>query len=198
MSEVSISSATVSEPISMETGVQARSREIDYPNDCTTEKARKKHKDRILRENPNTLYADYTSQNERRVKSDLIFYTSLIPEWKSAIRHKYQHVVQERIDKGERFVICHDETLDTSKFILKISSYTTGTVLVQGAEARLTLFEEVFPQLKTRVEKERDERLKDASPSPAAHQLEEREHTADEEASSPIAELTDDLSKLSA
>ncbi|KAL1255521.1 hypothetical protein QQF64_013582 [Cirrhinus molitorella] len=47
--------------------------------------------------------------------------------------------------------------LDTDNPILTITYYTKGTFLLQGNEASLDSFEEIFPLLKARVEKERDE-----------------------------------------
>lgn len=47
--------------------------------------------------------------------------------------------------------------LDTENPILTITYYTKGTFLLQGNEASLNSFEGIFPQLKARIEEERDQ-----------------------------------------
>lgn len=108
----------------MTTNDQAETREIVYPKDCTNKKGRNKYKGRILRENPDILYADYKAQTSgqtgKRGKHDLIFYTILIHEWKSAIGDKYQYLHVNELGNGERFIIFKDEMLDTNHIFLTI------------------------------------------------------------------------------
>ncbi len=114
-----------------------------------------------MRENPDSLYADYkvstSGQTEKREKSDLIFYTTLIPEWKSAIDDEYQQVVKTQKDYDEIFTIFQDEMHDKKHIFLTIHFYTTSIVLVQSREENLNLFEEAFAELKARVYRERDQ-----------------------------------------
>ncbi len=44
--------------------------------------ARKKHKEKVLRDNPDVLYADYIQLNGKRIKNNFIFHTALINAWK--------------------------------------------------------------------------------------------------------------------
>lgn len=131
--------------------------EVLYPEKCRSVQARKKHKEKTLRDNPDLLYADYIQLNGRRIKNNLIFYTTLITAWKSAICEEFKNIFKEGIGRGGRLTICKDEMLDTDNPILTITYYTKGTFLLQGNEASLNSFEEIFPRLKARVEEERDE-----------------------------------------
>ncbi len=65
--------------------------------------------------------------------------------------------LKKGIGRGGRLTICEDEMLDTDNPILTITYYTKGTFLLQGNEASLNSFEEIFLLLKARVENERDE-----------------------------------------
>ncbi|KAK9965987.1 hypothetical protein ABG768_005042 [Culter alburnus] len=141
----------------MATPAQAECREVSYPEKCRSVQARKKHKEKTLRDNPDLLYADYIQLNGKRIKNNLIFYTTLITAWKSAICEEYKHIFKEGIGRGGRLTVCKDELLDTDNPILTITYYTKGTFLLQGNEASLNSFEEIFPLLKAKVEEERDE-----------------------------------------
>lgn len=161
---------------------------------------RKKHRERTLKANPHTLYADDSLD-----QIDLIFYTTQIAAWKSTFCDEYKHVVKNSINAGERLTICQDEMLDTNNPILTISCYTNGTVLVQAYEASLKSFEQIFPRLKATVERKRDQ-TPDSPPSTSAHQQKEEQQcqaeerdqpqTAAEETKLSIAKLTDDFSEL--
>ncbi len=128
-----------------------------YPEKCRSVQARKKHKEKVLRDNPDVLYADYIQLNGKRIKNNFIFHTALINAWKLTICEEYKHVFKEGIGRGGRLTICEDEMLDTHNPILTITYYTKGTFLLQGNEVSLNSFEEIFPLLKARVENERDE-----------------------------------------
>lgn len=141
----------------MATLAQAECREVCYPENCKSVQARKKHKEKTLRENPDVLYADYIQLNGRKIKNNFIFYTARIDAWKSVICEKYTHIFKEGIGRGGRLTICEDEMLDTDNPILTITYYTKGTFLLQGNEASLNSFEAIFPQLKVRIEEERDQ-----------------------------------------
>ncbi len=191
----------------MTTNDQAETREIVYPENCTNKKGRTKYKQRILRKNPDILYADYkahtSGQTGERGKNDLIFYTTRIPEWKSAIRDKYQYLHVNELEYGEGFIIFKDEMLDTKHINLTISFYSKGIVLVQSCEENLNNFEIAFAELKARVHRERDlaqmNNPNNPPPPPSDNQLrdgEERDqpHTAVYDTSSSV---TDDFIKLS-
>ncbi len=189
----------------MATNDQAKSMEIVYPENCISDPQKKKYRDRILRENPDSLYADYkvstSGQTEKREKSDLIFYTTLIPEWKSAIDDEYQQVVKTQKDYDEIFTIFQDEMHDKKHIFLTIHFYTTSIVLVQSREENLNLFEEAFAELKARVYRERDQAQMNNpnNPPPPANQLRGGEERAEErdQAQTAVEDTTDDFIKLS-
>ncbi len=167
---------------------------------------RKKHKEKVLRDNPDVLYADYIQLNGKRIKNN--FHTALINAWKLTICEEYKHVFKEGIGRGGRLTICEDEMLDTDNPILTITYYTKGTFLLQGNEVSLNSFEEIFPLLKARVEGPENH-----SPSSSEHQLRDslalleldftefREHTQAKHSDTHntniyIQELKDELQQL--
>ena len=50
-------------------------REMENPAKCKSVQAKKKHKEKTLKENPECLYADYILLNGKNIKNNLIFYT---------------------------------------------------------------------------------------------------------------------------
>lgn len=184
--------------------------EFVYPENCTGVEARKKHRNRIRREKSNTLYVDTCQQNGVKKRIDLSFYSPLITAWKSTFCFEYKHVVKNAINNGEQLIICNDQMLDKEHPILTISCYNTGTFIVQAFEASLDSFESIFPKLKARVERERDQTHVNSTetppPSTSDHQLTEEQQgptekraqpqTAAEETNLSIPKLTTDFSKL--
>lgn len=189
----------------MATNEQAKSREIVYPENCTTKASRRKYKKDTLEKNPDTLYADYKDQTsgDTRERFDLIFYTTLIAEWKSAIDDEYQHVVKN----GERFTIFQDEMHDINNPILTIHFYTTGTVLVQSHEENLKLFDDTFEKLKAKVYRKREQvqmnNPNNPPPPPSDNQRRDGEERAEERDQPQTAvedtssSITNDFIKLS-
>ncbi|XP_076828562.1 uncharacterized protein LOC143474829 [Brachyhypopomus gauderio] len=131
-------------------------REVAYPEKCRSAQAKKKHKQQILQENPDTLYADYIQIHGNRVKNNLIFHTAALSAWRSAICSHYHFTFKEGIGRGGRITVCTDELLDTENPVLTITYYTKGTVLVQGNELSLNSFQLSFPHLRAQVEREVD------------------------------------------
>lgn len=118
----------------MATWQPAECREVEFPSNCTNSKARKQHKELVLRNNAEVLFTDFTVHKGKKIKSDLIFYTVHVFEWKSALCRHYDHISKEGIGRGGRLIICADENLDTDNPELTITYYTNGTVLIQGSE----------------------------------------------------------------
>ncbi|KAI2644554.1 Large tegument protein deneddylase [Labeo rohita] len=85
----------------MATLAQTECREVCYPEKCRSVQARKKHKEKTLRDNPDVLYADYIQLNGKRIKNNFIFHTTMIKAWKLAI----SRVEKER---DETHVNCTD------------------------------------------------------------------------------------------
>ena len=138
--------------IAMATKQPAECREVVFPRKCTSAEARKKHKEQVLKQNPEVLYTDFTVQRGKRVKCNLIFHTNRVPEWTYVLCKHYDHIRKEGIGRGGRLTICEDETLNIDDPQLTISYYKKGTVLVQGNDNSLSSFEKAFPMLKAEVE----------------------------------------------
>ncbi|ROL43816.1 hypothetical protein DPX16_0710 [Anabarilius grahami] len=88
----------------MATLAQAEGREVSYPEKCRSVQARKKHKEKTIRDNPEPLYDDYIQLDGKRIKNNLIFYTTLITAWKSAICEEYKqphshHNLKARVEE---------------------------------------------------------------------------------------------------
>ncbi|KAL7868463.1 hypothetical protein SRHO_G00098470 [Serrasalmus rhombeus] len=132
----------------------AQCREVEFPVKSKSAQAKKKHKEKTLKENPDTLYADFIHLYGKRIKNNLIFHTAAPSAWKSAICRHYKFTFKEGISRGGRVTVCTDENLDTDNPVLTITYYTKGTVLVQENEISLESFEEIFPQLNAEVETE--------------------------------------------
>ncbi|KAI4885658.1 hypothetical protein NFI96_003646 [Prochilodus magdalenae] len=184
----------------METG-PAQCREVEFPAKCKSAQAKKKHKEKTLKDHPDTLYADFIHLHGKRIKNNLIFHTAALSAWRTAICGHYRFTFKEGIGRGGRITVCTDDSLDTDNPLLTITYYTKGTVLVQGNEISLDSFQEIFPQLKTEVEKE--------APSPALREslalleldfTEFKEYTqarlSNSATDSPIQQLKEEVQQL--
>lgn len=127
---------------------------IQYPAHLKSNTARKKHKDKVLRDNLHQLYADYAQINGKKTLNNLIFQTVNVSLWRSCLYAHFPHVVREGIGRGGRLICCQDHTLDTEDPVLTITYYTKGTVLIQGNEEHLISFSKDFPALRCNVEKQ--------------------------------------------
>lgn len=139
----------------MATKQAAECREVEFPSNCKTNKAKKKHKELVLQNNPDVLFTDFTMHRGKRIKNNFIFHTDYLSEWKSVLCKHYDHICKEGIGRGGRLIVCENENLDTDNPELTITYYTKGTILVQGNENGLNSFEENFPQLKAEALKEK-------------------------------------------
>ncbi|XP_067427114.1 uncharacterized protein [Thunnus thynnus] len=163
-------------------------REIEYPAKCKSVYAKNKHKEKTLQENPECLYADYILLNGKKIKNNLIFHTKHPELWKNAVCNNYQHTFKEGIGCGGRVTICQDESLDTENPILTLTYYKTkGTVLVQGNQTSLNLFEKMFHQLKTEVDINRSSSVMDPEDTinPADTEESEQEEEREPEQKDP-------------
>ena len=150
--------AVEAECVTMETerNHSSYSREVEYPANCSSARAKKKHKEATLLSNVEQLFADYIICNGKKIKNNVLFHTDNINTWKQVICNNYTHIVKEGIGRGGRLTVCQDETLDTDNPLLTFTYYTKkGTVLIQGNEASLNSFEELFPKMKAEAERDR-------------------------------------------
>ncbi|MGH0129371.1 UNVERIFIED_CONTAM: hypothetical protein FKN15_043522 [Acipenser sinensis] len=125
--------------------------EIEYPEELSSAKARKNYKDRVLRESPETLIANYSTVDNCRVKCNLLLYTEHPSAWHSALCSTYCNIRKGGISRGRQLTVFEDS--DADSVMLTVNVYHNGTVMVQGRESSLDLFEQSFPALRKRVER---------------------------------------------
>lgn len=69
----------------METESTSYSREVEYPANCNSARAKKKHKETTLLSNPEQLFADFIFCNGKKIKNNVLFHTDNINMWKEII-----------------------------------------------------------------------------------------------------------------
>ncbi len=92
----------------METGQNNNSREVEYPANCSSAKAKKKHKEVTLLSNAEQLFADYIICNGKKITNNVLFHTDNISTWKQVICNNYTHIAKEGIGHGGRLTVCQD------------------------------------------------------------------------------------------
>ncbi|MGH0124272.1 UNVERIFIED_CONTAM: hypothetical protein FKN15_017959 [Acipenser sinensis] len=137
----------------METSQRAESREFQYPAELRSAQARKHHKLSMLRENPECLYTDYSGTGDKKMRSNLIFYTQHFNAWHTAVCKTYTNVTKRGLCQGRQILLREDSDPDST--VLSINVYHSRTVLIQGSEASLTSFEKKYKQLKEAAEIEK-------------------------------------------
>lgn len=123
--------------------------EIQYSDDLKSAWARKTHKLSVLSHNPECLYADHAEFMDKRIRTNLIFHTEHIDLWKAILCQQFPLANHKKIYNGYQ-ISSENEGLACS--VQTVNLYKNGTVLVQGNEASLLVFENLFPSLKTEVD----------------------------------------------
>ncbi|KAL1274398.1 hypothetical protein QQF64_027212 [Cirrhinus molitorella] len=100
---------------------------IQYPSDVTTDSARKIYKQKLLKDNPETLFADLFKTGEL---CNLIFFTDHRNIWHKAIINHYPSVKKEGICNGWKVKI--REPCDPDNTVIMVNIYKNGTVMAQG------------------------------------------------------------------
>lgn len=106
--------------------------QILYPSKATNEQLKKKYKESLLRERPETLFADHFKNGGI---SNLIFYSHNPEAWHSAIRLHYPTVIRKGISNGWKLQVLENEH---SECTTTINLYKTGTITVQGDVRQFT------------------------------------------------------------
>ena len=117
--------------------------EIEYPPELNKKK-RKEYKDKVLRERPETLFADLRSGNI----SNLIFFTDQPQAWLTAISAHYPDVQERQIDYASQLKC--KEVEDPGTVMTTVNVFDTGKVVVQGKN--LQLFKRDFLLIKERAQ----------------------------------------------
>ncbi len=97
---------------------------IQYPSEIKTDSARKNYKQKLLSNNPETLFADLLKTGEI---CNLIFFSDHPSAWHKAIIKHYPSV---KICNGWKVKI--REPQDTDSTVITVNIYKNGTVMVQG------------------------------------------------------------------
>ncbi|KAK1884602.1 Toxin coregulated pilus biosynthesis protein B [Dissostichus eleginoides] len=118
-----------------------------YPQEVKNDSARKAYKLKLLKDRPETLFADLYKSGE---VSNLIFLTDQPLAWHAAISAHYPSVKKEGICNGWKIKIKEVEDPDT--VMTTVNMYKNGTVMVQG---NLTPFELDFLLIKERAQQEK-------------------------------------------
>ncbi len=100
---------------------------IQYPSEIKTDSARKTYKQKLLSNNPETLFADLFKTGEI---CNLIFFSDHPSAWHKAIIKHYPSVKKEGICNGWKVKI--REPQDPDGTMITVNIYRNGTVMVQG------------------------------------------------------------------
>ena len=90
------------------------------------------------------MFAD-CSQN--RTATNLLFYTDHTTAWHTAVTRHFSCTTKKGICKGRQIHIFEDSDKDQENRFLTVNMYQNGTVMVQGSEAALSSFVQVFPTI---------------------------------------------------
>ncbi|KAJ8360504.1 hypothetical protein SKAU_G00170290 [Synaphobranchus kaupii] len=119
---------------------------ISYPDNGSSDTARKKYKAKLLRDFPETLRADFMIFKDEERKTDLLFYTEHPNDWHTALSSAIKDLKMAG-NKAMRQLFL--ET--TPKF--NINLYNNGTVMIQGSTHRLEQFERNFDRTTVSVQR---------------------------------------------
>lgn len=98
-----------------------------------------------FKQNPETLFADFTSTEHDRKKTDLLFYTENTEAWHTAFCKYYKNIAKGGICKGRQIKVRDEED---NCAVLTLNIYHNGTIMAQATEENLEEFKHVFPQIK--------------------------------------------------
>ncbi|KAL1261429.1 hypothetical protein QQF64_006694 [Cirrhinus molitorella] len=118
---------------------------ITYPYKATNEILKKKHKEKLLKDRPETLYSDLYKNGE---VSNIIYYTEDPEAWHSAIRQHYPTVIRKGISNEWKLQVKEEDNLE-SDVMITANLYKNGTVMIQG---NLKTFEKDFLQIKKKAQ----------------------------------------------
>ncbi|MGH0136039.1 UNVERIFIED_CONTAM: hypothetical protein FKN15_058803 [Acipenser sinensis] len=139
--------------LALQSGRGQTSSVIRYPDEVTSAKAKKLYKNKLMKESPDTLIADCSLAGGKRTKTNLLFYTEHPTAWHTALCTAHSNIKLGGICKGRQLRIGDETDPDSTR--LSINVFYNGTIMIQGTEASLELFEKDFQALKELAEKEK-------------------------------------------
>ncbi|XP_032387891.1 uncharacterized protein LOC116699438 [Etheostoma spectabile] len=175
---------------------------IGYPKEIKSAQAKKAHRHKIIRENPEALTADISHTGG---SSNLLLYTDNTEAWHRAICTHYDHHRKRGICSGRQIVI---EDIDKDSPPLTVNIYHNGTIMFQGNEASLSSVQDDFNTIKALAETEKQRQEKTSSEEksttnptaqPPGEQLEEDQLLGDHSGHSSqletrVSQMRDNLS----
>ncbi|MGH0192066.1 UNVERIFIED_CONTAM: hypothetical protein FKN15_002812 [Acipenser sinensis] len=154
--------------LALQSGRGQTSSVIRYPDEVTSAKAKKLYKNKLMKESPETLIADCSLAGGKRTKTNLLFYTEHPTAWHTALCTAHSNIKLGGICKGRQLRIGDETDPDSTR--LSINVFYNGTIMIQGTEASLELFEKDFQALKELAEKEKKTpEVLDPEQQPAPH-----------------------------
>lgn len=127
---------------------------IVYPQTVKTIKEKKTFKHKLLRENPETLMADYAQIGGKLSISNLLLYTTDCDAWHGAICTHYKYSKRHGICNGRQIQIKEE---GDSNPCLTVNIYHNGTIMFQGSEACLISVRDNFNTIKLLAEEKKSE-----------------------------------------
>lgn len=140
---------------------------IMYPATAKSAKEKKTYKHSFLRQNPETLWSDFSQTGGRPTTTNLLLYTEDRDSWHKAICKHFQYYKKLGICNGRQIQI-HKEG-DNDNTFLTVNLYQNGTVMFQGSEASLISVQRDFDILKRLTKSEKGEQSTD--PQSEAHSI---------------------------
>lgn len=128
--------------------------DFQYPGELTA-KAKKAFKLKVLRDNPETLKADFTTEGNNKTMTNFIFFTHNPKAWHTAVCQSYKYRKRSGIGGGWQVTIHEDAELNSP--YLTISIFHNGTVMAQGSENSLENFHQSFQSLRELANKKSNE-----------------------------------------
>ena len=119
--------------------------EIVYSEGEKNKQVKKAMKNEQLKQNPETLFADFSNTENGRKKTDLLFHTENTEAWHTAFCKYYKNITKGGICMGRQIKVRDEED---SCVVLTLNIYHNGTIMAQGIEEQLEEFEHAFPLMK--------------------------------------------------
>lgn len=128
--------------------------DFQYPGELNA-KAKKAFKLKVLRDNPETLKADFALEGNNKTMTNFIFFTHNPKAWHTAVCQSYKYTKRSGISKGWKVTVHEDSELNSP--YLTISIFHNGTVMAQGSENSLENFHQSFKSLRDLANKKCNE-----------------------------------------
>ncbi|XP_056157883.1 disabled homolog 2-interacting protein-like [Lampris incognitus] len=86
---------------------------VNYPAFCKSTQARKKHKEKVLNDNPDTLYVDFIFMHGKPIKNNLVFHTTRLLMSVEAELKKDHSDMQAVIDSKQKIIEAQEKRISS-------------------------------------------------------------------------------------